>query len=167
MGFNQCTHHYSNIQYSFTVLKILWVLIIHLSLPCSPGQPVSLFFFFFFTIKPFIVFIVLSFPDYHIIELTQYVAFLVWLLSVSNMHLSFLDVFSCLNSSFLLISHVQPFVTPWTVAHQALLAMKFSRQEFWSGQPFTFPGDLPNLGIKPRFPELQADSLPSEPPGKP
>ena len=45
--------------------------------------------------------------------------------------------------------------------------MEFSRQEFWSGLPFSFPGDLPNPGIKPGSPILQADSLLSEPPGKP
>ena len=43
----------------------------------------------------------------------------------------------------------------------------FSRPEHWSGQPFPSPGDLPNPGIEPRSPVLQADSLPSEPPGKP
>ena len=45
--------------------------------------------------------------------------------------------------------------------------MGFSRQEYWSGLPCPPPGDLPNPGIKPKFPALQADSLPSEPPGKP
>ena len=45
--------------------------------------------------------------------------------------------------------------------------MEFSRQEYWSGLPFPFPGDLPHLGIEPRSPALQVDSLPSEPPGKP
>ena len=45
--------------------------------------------------------------------------------------------------------------------------MKFSRQEYWSGLPFPSPGALPNPGIKPRFPALQADTLPSELPGKP
>ena len=43
--------------------------------------------------------------------------------------------------------------------------MEFSRQEYWSGLSFPSPGDLPNLGIKPGFPALQADSLPSEPQG--
>ena len=57
--------------------------------------------------------------------------------------------------------------TPWTVAHQAPLSMEFSRQEDWSGLPFPSPGDLPNPGIKPRSPTLQADSLLSEPAGKP
>ena len=55
--------------------------------------------------------------------------------------------------------------TPWTVAYQATLSMGFSRQECWSGLPFPSPGDLPNPGIEPRSPSLQADVLPSEPPG--
>jgi len=57
--------------------------------------------------------------------------------------------------------------TPWSIAHQAPLSMGFSRQEYWSGLPFPSPGDLPNPGIKPRSPTLQADALTSEPPGKP
>ena len=59
------------------------------------------------------------------------------------------------------------FVTPWTVAHQAPLSMGFSRQEYWSGQPFPSPGHLPDPGIKPGSAALQADSLQSKPPGKP
>ena len=59
------------------------------------------------------------------------------------------------------------FVTPWTVARQAPLSMGFPRQEYWSGLPFLSPRDLPDTGVKPRSPVLQADSLPSEPPGKP
>ena len=58
-------------------------------------------------------------------------------------------------------------MTPWTVAHHAALSMGFSRQEYWSGLPFPSPGDLPHLGMEPRSPALQADSLPFEPPGKP
>ena len=58
-------------------------------------------------------------------------------------------------------------VTPWTVACQAPLSTGFSRQEYWSGLPFPSPGDLPDLGIKPRSPALQADSLPTELQGKP
>ena len=54
----------------------------------------------------------------------------------------------------------------WTVAHQAPLSIGFSRQEYWSGLPFPYPGDLPNPGIEPGSPALQADALPSEPPGK-
>ena len=64
-----------------------------------------------------------------------------------------------------LVSRVRLFVTPWTVAHQALLSMEFSRQEYWSGLLFPSPGDVPNPGIEPRSPALQADSLPTEPPG--
>ena len=45
--------------------------------------------------------------------------------------------------------------------------MEFSWQEYWSGQPFPSPGDLPNAGIEPRTPAPQADSVPAEPPGKP
>ena len=56
---------------------------------------------------------------------------------------------------------------PWSAAHQASLSMRFSRQGYWSGLPFAFPGDLPNPGIEPRFPALQADSLPTELQGKP
>ena len=58
-------------------------------------------------------------------------------------------------------------MTPGTVAHQAPPSMGFSRQEYWSGLPFPSPGDLPDPGIEPRSPTLQADALTSEPPGKP
>ena len=59
------------------------------------------------------------------------------------------------------------FVTPRTVAHQASLSIGFSRQEYWSGLPFPSPGDLSGPGIKNGSAALQADSLPSGPPGKP
>ena len=52
--------------------------------------------------------------------------------------------------------------TPWTVAHQAPLSIGFSRQENWSELPFPLPGDLPDPGIKPGSPALQADSSPTE-----
>ena len=52
-----------------------------------------------------------------------------------------------------MLSHVQLFEIPRTVAHQAPLPMGFPRQEYWSGLPFPSPGDLPNLGIKPASPE--------------
>ena len=64
------------------------------------------------------------------------------------------------------LSHVQLFVTPWTVDYQASPSVGFSRQEYQSGLPFPSPGDLPNPGIEPGSPALQADALPSEPPGK-
>ena len=57
--------------------------------------------------------------------------------------------------------------TPWTVACQVLLFMGFPRQEYWSGLPFPSPGTLPNPGIEPGSPALQADSLPTELRGKP
>ena len=57
--------------------------------------------------------------------------------------------------------------TPWTVAHRAPLSREFSRQEYWSGSPCSPPEDLPDPGIESRSPALQADALPSEPPGKP
>ena len=57
----------------------------------------------------------------------------------------------------------QLFVTPSTVACQAPLFMEFSRQEYWSGEPFPSSGDLLNPGIKHVFLSLQADSLSSEP----
>ena len=60
------------------------------------------------------------------------------------------------------LSRVQLFATPWTVARQAPLSMGFSKQEYWSGLPFPSPGDLPDPGIKPRSPAVQADSLPTE-----
>ena len=56
--------------------------------------------------------------------------------------------------------------TPWTVARQAPLSVKFSRQEYWSGLPFPSPGNLRHPGIKPGSPASQADSLLSEPPGR-
>ena len=59
------------------------------------------------------------------------------------------------------LSRVRLFVTPWTVAYQAPSSVGFARQECWSGLPFTSPGDLPNPGIEPRSPTLQADALPS------
>ena len=64
------------------------------------------------------------------------------------------------------LSRVRLFATPWTVAHQAPLSMGFSKQEYWSGLPFPSLGNLPNPGIEPRSPVLQADALPSELPRK-
>ena len=60
------------------------------------------------------------------------------------------------------LSHVRLFEIPWTIQ-----SMEFSSPEYWSGQPFPSPGDLPNPGIEPRSPPLQADSMPAEPQGKP
>ena len=65
------------------------------------------------------------------------------------------------------VSHVWFFATPWTVTHQSLPSLGFSRQEYLSGLSFPSPGDRPDPGIEPRSPALQADTLTSEPPGKP
>ena len=66
-----------------------------------------------------------------------------------------------------LLSHVQLFATPWTVAHQAPPSMGFSRQEYLNGLPFPSSGDLPDPGVEPRSPALQADPLTSKLLGKP
>ena len=60
------------------------------------------------------------------------------------------------------LSPVGLFATPWTVAYEAPPSMGFSSQEYWSGLPFPSSGDLPNPGIEPGSPALQADALPSE-----
>ena len=85
-----------------------------------------------------------------------------------------LDVLNFIHKTYNLImwmcqsfSCVWFFVTPWTVTFQAPLSMEFSRQEYWSGLPPPSLGNFPNPGIEPRSPALQADYLPSEPPGKP
>ena len=68
------------------------------------------------------------------------------------------------------LSRVWLFATPQTVAHKALLSMGFSRQEYWSGLPFSTPGNLPNAGIKPRSPvspALGGGFFTTEPRGKP
>ena len=61
------------------------------------------------------------------------------------------------------LSRVRLFATPWTVAYQASLSMGFPKQEYWSGLPFPSPRDLPNPGIEPRSPALEADALTFEP----
>ena len=72
---------------------------------------------------------------------------------------------SCILSQFTAVEE-SLFVTPW-IAHWAPLSMGFSRQKYWSGLPLPSPGDLPNPGIQPRSPTLQANSLPFELPWKP
>ena len=69
-----------------------------------------------------------------------------------------------------MLSSVQLFATPWTVAHQAPLSLGFSRQEYWSGLPFPPPGDLPDPGIElmsPVSPALAGRFFTTEPLGKP
>ena len=68
------------------------------------------------------------------------------------------------------LSHSVPFVTPWTIVHQASLSLEFFRQEYWSGLPFPIPGDLIDPGLKPVFlasPVLAGASFTTVPPGKP
>ena len=68
-----------------------------------------------------------------------------------------------------LLSPVQLFATPWTVAHKAPLSMEFSRQEYWSGLPFPIPGDLPDAGIQSRSlvsPALAGGFFTTSAPGK-
>ena len=66
-----------------------------------------------------------------------------------------------------MLSRVQLFAIPLTTDYQAPPSMAFSRQEYWSGLPFPSPGDLLDQRIEPWSPALQADALPSEPPGEP
>ena len=70
----------------------------------------------------------------------------------------------CVVFSHSVMSHL--FATPWPIASQAPLSIGFSMQEYWNGLPFHSSGDLTDPGIEPRSPALQADSSPSEPPGK-
>ena len=59
-----------------------------------------------------------------------------------------------------ILSHIRLCATPWTVVCHASLSMRFSRQDYWSGLPFSHPGDLPDPGIEPAFPATQVDFLP-------
>ena len=65
------------------------------------------------------------------------------------------------------LSHVRLFAAPWTVTYQAPPSKGLSRQEYWSGLPFSSPGDLTDPQIEPRSPAYQANTLTSEPPGNP
>ena len=90
----------------------------------------------------------------------------VYLLLSFVWHNHFYDICHMYGSGGGLVTKSCPtLVTPWTGACQAPL--EFPRRECWSSLPFPSPGHLPNRGIEPRSSPLQADSLPSEPPGKP
>ena len=65
------------------------------------------------------------------------------------------------------LTRVRFFVTPWTVARQAPLSMRFPRQEHWSGLPFPPPGDLPHPGIEVTLLALAGRFFTTEPPGNP
>ena len=75
------------------------------------------------------------------------------------------------NGHFIILCVIHPIMSdsaaPWTLAHWAPQSMEFSRQEYWIGYTFPFAWDLLYPEIERRSPELQADSLLSEPPGKP
>ena len=62
---------------------------------------------------------------------------------------------------------IDSLATPWTVAHQASLSMRFPRQEYWSGLPSPSSGDLPNQGVKPMSPELAGGFFTTESSGSP
>ena len=68
---------------------------------------------------------------------------------------------------YCVLKRIPTFWDPMIYSHQIPLSMGFLRQEYWSGLPFPFPGNLPDPGIEPRSLTLWADSLPSEPPAKP
>ena len=73
------------------------------------------------------------------------------------------DLATTLLSKLLLLSRVQLFCDPWTVAHQAPLSMRFPRQEYWSGLPIPSPGDLLNPGTEPISPALAGRFFTTEP----
>ena len=153
--------------FSFLLLCFLLSLIsfthqYHLSL--SNTVSLSLFLFPFKTVSHFL-YCILTFS----VLLAAIFENSIW--SMYQLISPFIYVFFCLCSLHLgcasSLSRVQLCETPWTVAHQTPLSLEFSRQEHWSGQPFPSAGDLPDPEIKLGSPAWQADSLPSEPPGKP
>ena len=83
-------------------------------------------------------------------------------LSTENWHCHFRAWFLLWWCGGLFAKSCLPLATPWTVACQVPPSMGFSRQESWSGLPFPSPGDLPDPGIKPGSPALQAGDLPTE-----
>ena len=111
--------------------------------------------------------LLLTRASYQSFSLSQHPDALKILAVMRNVQTAFQKLASEVKMKGKLLSHVRLFVTPWAVAHQAPPSMGFSRQEYWSGLPFPSPGDLPDLGIEPRSPTLEADALTSEPPGKP
>ena len=84
-----------------------------------------------------------------------------WLNWTENIYMAYVLFCVCVSCSVM-----SDYATPWTVACQTSLSVRFSRQGYWSGLPCPPPGDLPDPGIKPGSPALQADSLLSEPQGR-
>ena len=105
-------------------------------------------------------------PPSHLICFSHHLHFNEWCSGLNNEPPKILRPCEKVKVKVKLFSRVWLFETPWTIAYQAPPSMGFSRQEYWSGLPFPSPGDLPNPGIEPRSPSLQADSSPAEPPGK-
>ena len=101
--------------------------------------------------------------------ISLYIIFCLLVLILFSFFPSFINMHLCMFlPGFILPSEVKvaqlcpTLATPWTVAFEVPPSMGFSRQEYWSGLPFPSPGDLPNPGIEPMSPALQADSLPTE-----
>ena len=88
-----------------------------------------------------------------------------WKLGKSSLFWAKHPYFVCVHAQS--FSHVQVFATLWTVAHQAPLSMAFSKQEYWSGLPFSSPGDIPKTGIELAFPALAGGFFTAVPPRKP
>ena len=121
--------------------------------------------FHFLRVAPILSYLETIFISYWKPSLTFYTQFhILIVLAIPICLLKLIQLFSLTREKSL--RHVQLSAIPWTVAYQASLSVGFSRQEYWSGLPFPSPGDLPDPGIKPRSPTLQANTLPSEPPGK-
>ena len=87
------------------------------------------------------------------------IRFVCYTYMIENLCNHFFKKFCVWKWKYLLLGCVWLSATPWTVARQAPLSMKFSRQEYWSGVPFPSPEDLPDLGIEPGSPALQGYSL--------
>ena len=80
-------------------------------------------------------------------------------LQVSKIHHRLIRTHCGIQEIMRVLSVVSDSLTPWTVAHQASLSMVFSRQEYWSGLPFSTPGNFPDPGIEPVSPALAGASL--------
>ena len=133
-----------------------WLSILHMVVHIFPLLLFSCYNFNLFTLI----------PSHNGYQFYQHLIFCRKISVYLNMSIKLSNLFTSKSRQCQLLSHVHLFVIPWTVACQAPLSMKFSRQEYWNGLLFPSPGNHPNLGIESCSPALQADSLPSESPGK-